>query len=88
MKGPDLYVKAKTLIPGGTQLLSKRPELFLPEKWPAYYSRAKGVEVADLDGRSFTDMSIMGVALAFSDMPILMLRLLLLKRLRLVISAH
>jgi glutamate-1-semialdehyde aminotransferase len=33
----------------------------LPEKWPAYYSRAKGVEVADLDGRTFTDMSIMGV---------------------------
>ena len=61
MKGPDLYLKAKTLIPGGTQLLSKRPELFLPEKWPAYYSRAKGVEVTDLDGRTFTDMSIMGV---------------------------
>lgn len=61
MNGPDLYIKAKTLIPGGTQLLSKRPELFLPEKWPAYYSRAKGVEVADLDGRTFTDMSIMGV---------------------------
>lgn len=61
MNGPDLYIKAKTLIPGGTQLLSKRPELFLPEKWPAYYSRAKGVEVVDLDGRTFTDMSIMGV---------------------------
>jgi len=61
MNGPDLYIKAKTLIPGGTQLLSKRPELFLPEKWPAYYSRAKGVEVTDLDGRTFTDMSIMGV---------------------------
>jgi glutamate-1-semialdehyde 2,1-aminomutase len=61
MNGPDLYIKAKTLIPGGTQLLSKRPELFLPEKWPAYYSRAKGVKVTDLDGRTFTDMSIMGV---------------------------
>jgi glutamate-1-semialdehyde aminotransferase len=61
MNGPDLYLKAKTLIPGGTQLLSKRPELFLPEKWPAYYSRANGAEVVDLDGRTFTDMSIMGV---------------------------
>ena len=40
--GQDLYRKAKTRIPGGTQLLSKRPEMFLPENWPAYYSRAKG----------------------------------------------
>ena len=26
---------AKKIIPGGTMLLSKRPEMFLPEKWPA-----------------------------------------------------
>ena len=31
-KGQDLYVKARKLIPGGTQLLSKRPEMFLPEQ--------------------------------------------------------
>ena len=35
-KGQELYKKAKTLIPGGTQLLSKRPEMFLPDQWPAY----------------------------------------------------
>jgi glutamate-1-semialdehyde 2,1-aminomutase len=29
------YRDAKTLIPGGTQLLSKRPELFAPAQWPA-----------------------------------------------------
>ena len=61
MKGQELYKKAKTLIPGGTQLLSKRPELFLPEQWPAYYARAKGVEVVDTDGTTYVDMSIMGV---------------------------
>lgn len=61
MKGPALYVKAKKLIPGGTQLLSKRPEMFLPDLWPSYYASAKGVEVRDLDGRTFIDMSIMGV---------------------------
>lgn len=33
-KGQDLYRRAKQLIPGGTQLLSKRPELFLPDQWP------------------------------------------------------
>ncbi len=60
-KGQELYEKAKKIIPGGTQLLSKRPEMFLPEKWPAYYSRAKGCRVWDLDGNEYTDMSYMGV---------------------------
>ena len=61
MKGQELYRRAKKLIPGGTQLLSKRPEMFLPEQWPSYYARAQGVEVVDLDGNVYVDMSIMGV---------------------------
>ena len=60
-KGQELYNKAKIIIPGGTQLLSKRPEMWLPEQWPAYYSKAKGCEVWDLDGNHYYDMSIMGV---------------------------
>ena len=60
-KGTELYKKAKTLIPGGTMLLSKRPEMFLPEHWPAYFSKSKGCRVWDLDGREFTDVSIMSV---------------------------
>lgn len=60
-KSQDLYKKAKTMIPGGTQLLSKRPEMFLPDLWPAYYSKAKGCEVWDLDGNKYTDMSYMGI---------------------------
>ncbi len=59
--GQDLYKKAKTLIPGGTMLLSKRPEMFLPDNWPSYYSKAKGCNVWDLDGNKFTDVSIMGI---------------------------
>jgi len=59
--GISLWDKAKTVIPGGTQLLSKRAEIFLPNQWPAYYSKAKGVEIWDLDGKKYTDMSIMGV---------------------------
>ena len=59
--GQDLYRKAKKLIPGGTQLLSKRPEMFLPEQWPSYYAHAQGVDVIDLDGNAYVDMSIMGV---------------------------
>ncbi len=60
-KGQELYKKAKQIIPGGTMLLSKRPEMFLPEEWPSYYSKAKGCEVWDLDGKKYTDVSIMGI---------------------------
>lgn len=60
-KGQELYKKAKKIIPGGTQLLSKRPEMFLPELWPAYYSKAKGCKVWDLDGNEYTDVSYMGI---------------------------
>tara|TARA_B110000003_G_scaffold263389_1_gene287008 strand:+ start:8754 stop:10058 length:1305 start_codon:yes stop_codon:yes gene_type:complete len=60
-KGQDLYKKAKKIIPGGTMLLSKRPEMFLPENWPSYFSKAKGCFVWDLDKKRYTDMSIMGI---------------------------
>lgn len=60
-KGTALWEKAKKLIPGGNQLLSKRSEMFLPGFWPAYYEKAKGIEVTDLDGKKYLDFSIMGV---------------------------
>ena len=60
-KGQQLYRKAKTLIPGGTMLLSKRPEMFLPDHWPSYFSKAKGCNVWDLDGNKLIDMCIMGI---------------------------
>lgn len=60
-KGQDLYKRAKQIIPGGTMLLSKRPEMFLPEKWPSYYSKAKGCKVWDLDGKEYIDCCIMGI---------------------------
>jgi glutamate-1-semialdehyde aminotransferase len=69
-KGQELYKKAKKLIPGGTQLLSKRPEMFLPDQWPAYYSHAKGAKVWDLDGKCYVDVSHFGVGaciLGFAD---------------------
>jgi glutamate-1-semialdehyde aminotransferase len=59
--GLNTWKKAKELIPGGTQLLSKRPEMFLPNQWPAYYKKAKGIEIWDLDGNKYKDMTIMGV---------------------------
>ncbi len=57
----DLYRRAKRLIPGGTQLLSKRPELYAPDVWPAYYREARGCEIIDLDGRRFIDMTTNGI---------------------------
>ena len=42
-------------------LLSKRSEMFLPEQWPSYFSKAKGCRIWDLDGRELIDMSIMGI---------------------------
>jgi len=59
--GQSLWRKAKQLIPGGNMLLSKRAEMFLPEQWPAYYSKARGCRVWDLDGHEYIDMCIMGI---------------------------
>ncbi|MBT4733246.1 aminotransferase class III-fold pyridoxal phosphate-dependent enzyme [Candidatus Woesearchaeota archaeon] len=59
--GQKLYKRAKKVIPGGNMLLSKRPEMFLPEKWPAYFRKSKGCKVWDLDGKEYIDMSIMGI---------------------------
>ncbi len=65
-----LYERAKIRIPGGTQLLSKRPEMMAPDLWPAYFSEARGCEVWDLDGKRYIDMSTNGIGsclLGFAD---------------------
>jgi len=59
--GQKLWQKAKKIIPGGNMLLSKRAEMFLPDQWPSYYSKAKGCKVWDMDGKEYIDMSIMGI---------------------------
>ena len=61
MKGQDLYRRAKQVIPGGNHLLSKRPEMFLPERWPSYFSKSKGCQVWDLEGNQYLDFSTMSV---------------------------
>ena len=38
-KSQKLLRKAKKIIPGGNQLLSKRSEMFLPNIWPNYYKK-------------------------------------------------
>ncbi len=59
--GQKLWLRAKEIIPGGNMLLSKRSEIFLPDKWPSYFSKSKGCYVWGLDKKKFIDMSIMSV---------------------------
>ncbi|MFA7053819.1 MAG: aminotransferase class III-fold pyridoxal phosphate-dependent enzyme, partial [Kiritimatiellia bacterium] len=69
-KTQALYRHARQRIPGGTQLLSKQPEMMAPEQWPAYFSEARGCETWDLDGRHYYDFSTNGIGsclLGFCD---------------------
>ncbi len=59
--GQKLWRRAINIIPGGNMLLSKRPEMFLPDLWPAYFSKSKGCNVWDLDGKKFIDLATMSV---------------------------
>ena len=59
--GEKLWNKAKKIIPGGNMLISKRPQKFLPKKWPTYFSKARGCEIWDIEGKKYYDLSLMGV---------------------------
>ncbi len=59
--GQKVWKRAKKIIPNGSMLFSKNPDLFLPLKWPAYFSKTKGCNVWDLDNNKFDDISYMGV---------------------------
>jgi glutamate-1-semialdehyde 2,1-aminomutase len=65
-----LYAYAKSIIPSGTQLMSKRPERYAPDVWPAYFSEARGCQTWDIDGKHYYDMSTNGIGaclLGFRD---------------------
>ncbi len=57
VKSYTLYDRAKKLIPLGTHLLSKRPEIQAPGVWPVYFREAHGVSIVDVDGNEWTDMT-------------------------------
>ncbi len=59
--GQKLWRRAKQLIPGGNMLISKRPNLYLPNRWPTYYKKARGCFIWDLDNIKYIDFSMMGV---------------------------
>jgi len=72
-KNQILYNFAKKIIPGGVMLFSKRPENYLPNKWPTYFRKAKGAYLWDLNNKKFLDMffgvgqSVLGYANAKVD---------------------
>lgn len=59
--GQEMWRRGQKVIAGGNMLLSKRPDMHSESSWPAYFSRAKGCRVWDLDRREFIDMGFMGV---------------------------
>lgn len=51
----ELYRRALELIPGGTQLVSRRPQRYANGVSPAYASHAKGARFWDVDGHEYID---------------------------------
>ena len=56
-----LWRRANVLIPSGNMLISKNPNLYLPNKWPTYFKKTKKISVWDLKNQKYTDMAPMGV---------------------------
>lgn len=51
----ELFRRANELIPGGTQLLSRRPSRYANGVSPVYSARAKGARFWDVDGNEYID---------------------------------
>ena len=54
-RSQELYARALQLIPGGTQLVSRRPTRYANGVSPAYAARAKGARFWDVDGHEYID---------------------------------
>ena len=50
------WSKAKKHISNGNMLISKNPEMLLPDLWPTYFFKTSGNKVWDLDKVKYTDM--------------------------------
>jgi glutamate-1-semialdehyde aminotransferase len=64
-----LWEKAQALIPGGTQLLSRRPTRYAAGVSPVYADRAKGARFWDVDGNEYIDWvsGIGSIILGYAD---------------------
>ena len=63
-----LWKESKKHILGGNMLISKRPEMFLPNYWPTYFLKSKDIMIWDLNKKKYKDFifavgpSILGYA--------------------------
>jgi glutamate-1-semialdehyde 2,1-aminomutase len=65
----ELYQRALELIPGGTQLISRRPTRYACGVSPIYASRAQGARFWDIDGHEYIDWvsGIGAIILGYAD---------------------
>jgi glutamate-1-semialdehyde 2,1-aminomutase len=65
----QLYSRALELIPGGTQLISRRPTRFACGVSPVYAQKAKGARFWDVDGNEYIDWvsGIGAIILGYAD---------------------
>ncbi|MGD9644516.1 MAG: aspartate aminotransferase family protein [Pirellulales bacterium] len=65
----ELYRRALELLPGGTQLISRRPTRYACGISPVYAARAKGARFWDVDGHEYIDWvsGIGAVVLGYAD---------------------
>ena len=63
--GIRLWERSVRAIPGGNGLLSKRPDRYTYDIWPTYFSKAKRVEIWDLEDNRYIDMAQMGIGTPF-----------------------
>lgn len=68
-KSLDLYQRALELIPGGTQLVSRRPTRFANGVSPVYAEKAAGARLWDIDGNEYIDWvsGIGAIILGYAD---------------------
>ena len=68
-KSMALYERALQLIPGGTQLISRRPSRYASGVSPVYAERAKGARFWDVDGNEYIDWvsGIGAIILGYAD---------------------
>ncbi|MBC7855184.1 MAG: aminotransferase class III-fold pyridoxal phosphate-dependent enzyme [Pirellulaceae bacterium] len=68
-RSQELYARALQLIPGGTQLVSRRPTRYARGVSPAYAARAKGARFWDVDGHEYIDWAsgIGAIILGYCD---------------------
>jgi glutamate-1-semialdehyde 2,1-aminomutase len=65
----ELFQRAEQLIPGGTQLISRRPSRYAYGVSPIYAARARGARFWDVDGHEYIDWAsgIGSIILGYAD---------------------